>query len=113
MAGFDVLVLSSDVEGLPVSVMEAKALALPVVATSVGGLPEMIHDGIDGLLVPRQRPSALADALERVLGDDALRARRWLPRAQRRQGPSTPPSRCSARTAATWSSPAIGAEPRR
>jgi glycosyltransferase involved in cell wall biosynthesis len=74
MAGVDVLVLSSDVEGLPVSVMEAKALGLPVVATAVGGLPEMVRDGVDGLLVPRRDPSALADALLRLLGDDELRA---------------------------------------
>jgi glycosyltransferase involved in cell wall biosynthesis len=74
MAGLDVLVLSSDVEGTPVSVMEAKALGLPVVATRVGGLPEMIDDGVDGLLVPRRDPDALAAALLRVLRDDQLRA---------------------------------------
>jgi glycosyltransferase involved in cell wall biosynthesis len=74
MAGLDVLVLSSDVEGAPVSVMEAKALGLPVVATRVGGLPDMVDDGVDGLLVPRRDPDALARALLRVLGDDGLRA---------------------------------------
>jgi glycosyltransferase involved in cell wall biosynthesis len=74
MAGFDALTLSSDVEGLPVSVMEAKALGLPVVATSVGGLPEMIRDGVDGRLVPRRDPGALADALVQVLRDDRLRS---------------------------------------
>jgi glycosyltransferase involved in cell wall biosynthesis len=74
MAGLDVLVLSSDVEGAPVSVMEAKALGLPVVATRVGGMPDMVDDGVDGLLVPRRDPDALAAALLRVLGDDRLRA---------------------------------------
>lgn len=74
MAGFDVLTLSSDVEGLPVSVMEAKALGLPVVATSVGGLPEMIRDGVDGRLVPRRDPVALAEALLQVVRDDRLRS---------------------------------------
>ena len=66
MAAFDVMALSSDVEGLPVSVMEAKALALPVVATRVGGLPEMIVDGVDGLLVAPGDPASLAEALLRV-----------------------------------------------
>ncbi len=75
MAGFDVLTLSSDVEGLPVSVMEAKALALPVVATAVGGLPEMVTTEVDGLLVPPRDPRQLAGALLRVLDDDDLRAR--------------------------------------
>lgn len=75
MAGFDVLTLSSDVEGLPVSVMEAKALGLPVVATAVGGLPEMVDDGVDGLLVPRRSPQLLAEALLQVLGDPQLRQR--------------------------------------
>lgn len=75
MAGFDVLALSSDVEGLPVSLMEAKALGLPVVATEVGGVPEMVTDGGDGLLVPPRRPDLLAAALGRVLDDADLRAR--------------------------------------
>jgi glycosyltransferase involved in cell wall biosynthesis len=74
MAGFDLMTLSSDVEGLPVSVMEAKALGLPVVATRVGGLAEMVHDGVDGRLVPRRDPDALAAALLEVLGNDELRA---------------------------------------
>lgn len=74
MAGFDVLALSSAVEGMPVCVMEAKALGLPVVATDVGGLPEMIEDGRDGVLVPSGDPSALSSALLSILADDRARA---------------------------------------
>lgn len=72
MAGFDVFALSSDVEGLPVAVMEAKALGLPIVATSVGGLPGAIRDGIDGLLVPPRRPDELALALTRLADSPTL-----------------------------------------
>ncbi len=75
MAGFDVLMSASDVEGLPVSVMEAKALGLPVVATRVGGLPEMVTHGVDGLLVPRRRADLLASEIVRVLRDEQLRDR--------------------------------------
>ena len=72
MAGFDVFALSSDVEGLPVAVMEAKALSLPIVATTVGGLPGAIGDGVDGLLVPPRRPDELALALTRLVDSPTL-----------------------------------------
>jgi glycosyltransferase involved in cell wall biosynthesis/GNAT superfamily N-acetyltransferase len=75
MAAFDVFVLSSSWEGLPVAVMEALALGLPVVSTSVGGVAELLTDGHDALLVPPGSPSQLAAALRRVVGDEALRAR--------------------------------------
>jgi glycosyltransferase involved in cell wall biosynthesis len=75
MAGFDVFLLSSDVEGLPVSLMEAKALGLPAVVTAVGGIPEMVRDDVDGLLVPPRRPDLLADAVVRLAGDADLRRR--------------------------------------
>lgn len=74
MAAFDLFTLSSHFEGLPVSLMEARALGLPVVVTAVGGLTAHVHDGIDGLLVPPAQPSLLAAALERVVGDAELRA---------------------------------------
>lgn len=72
MAGLDVFALSSDVEGLPVAVMEAKALGLPIVATTVGGLPGAIRDGIDGLLVPPRRSDELALALTRLVDSPTL-----------------------------------------
>jgi glycosyltransferase involved in cell wall biosynthesis len=58
----DALVLSSAWEGLPNSVMEALSAGKPVVATRVGGVPELVHDGEDGLLVPPGNPQALSDA---------------------------------------------------
>ncbi|MFM7061240.1 MAG: glycosyltransferase [Actinomycetes bacterium] len=75
MAACDAFVMASNNEGLPVAIMEALALGLPVVATSVGGIPEAITDGVDGLLVPARDPQALAAALTRIVTDPALRAR--------------------------------------
>lgn len=74
MSAFDVFCLSSDHEGLPVAVMEAKALGLPIVATSVGGIPQAVVDGRDGLIVPPRDPDAFLAAIERLAADPALRA---------------------------------------
>lgn len=71
----DAFVLGSRNEGLPVAVMEALALGVPVVATSAGGVPEAVRTGIEGLLVPARSPAALARAIERVRSDPALRGR--------------------------------------
>jgi glycosyltransferase involved in cell wall biosynthesis len=62
-------------EPLGLVVLEAMACGLPVVASSVGGIPEMIDDGQNGLLVPPGDPVALGRAIDRVLGDEVLRAR--------------------------------------
>ena len=70
----DVIVLSSISEGVPIVLMEAMSHALPVVATRVGGIPELVDDGRTGLLVPSEDPASLADALRRVL-DDPERAK--------------------------------------
>jgi glycosyltransferase involved in cell wall biosynthesis len=75
MADLDVVVLSSRNEGTPVSLIEASACGRPVVATDVGGVRAVVADGRNGLLVPRDDPSALATAIGTVLGDDALAAR--------------------------------------
>ncbi len=75
MAGCDVFALGSTWEGLPVALMEACALELPIVATRVGGIPDTFHDGADALLVPPASPVALADAIQRVIDEDGLRAR--------------------------------------
>jgi glycosyltransferase involved in cell wall biosynthesis len=68
-------VLSSDWENLPHAAVEALALGVPVVATAVGGVPEVVRDGENGLLVPPGNPAALADALRRVADDRELRDR--------------------------------------
>jgi glycosyltransferase involved in cell wall biosynthesis len=73
MAGCDIFVLASYYEGLPVALMEAFALGLPVVATAVGGVPEMVTSGVEGLLVAPRDPNALADALATLVGDASRR----------------------------------------
>ena len=62
-------------EGLGTSVLDAMAAGVPVVASNAGGLPEMVRDGLDGLLVPPGDPTSLAKALARVLTDPAEHAR--------------------------------------
>lgn len=69
-----VFVLNSSYEGLPHIVLEAMGAGVPVVASGAGGTPETIRDGETGLLVPVGDNGALAAALERMLGDAALRA---------------------------------------
>jgi glycosyltransferase involved in cell wall biosynthesis len=70
-----VVVLASSREGLPNVVLEAMAHGKTVIATPVGGIPTVIEDGVTGLLVPVGDAVALRAALERVLGDQVLRAR--------------------------------------
>ncbi len=74
-ASHDVFCLASVSEGLPVVLMEALASGLPAVTTRITGVPELVVDGVSGLLVPPARPDLLADALERLAGDPGLRAR--------------------------------------
>ena len=71
--GTDVFALASDWEGNPLTVMEAMAAGRAVVCTAVGGVPELIRDGVDGRLVPAGDVGAFADALLDVLGDPVLR----------------------------------------
>jgi glycosyltransferase involved in cell wall biosynthesis len=75
LAGCDLFVLASLYEGLPLAMMEALALGLPVVATAVGGIPEGVSDGVEGLLVPPGRPDLLAEALAALVRDQPLRER--------------------------------------
>jgi glycosyltransferase involved in cell wall biosynthesis len=67
LSGVDVFVLPSLYEGLGVAAIEAMAAGKPVVASRVGGLPELIDDAVTGFLVPPGDPSALAGAISRVL----------------------------------------------
>ncbi len=66
---FNVGVLSSRTEGLPMAVLEYMSLSIPVVATNVGGVSEMVGHGETGLLIPEDNPFALAGALEVLLSD--------------------------------------------
>jgi glycosyltransferase involved in cell wall biosynthesis len=75
IASFDVAVCSSDFEGTPLSVLEYMQAGLAIVATDVGGIPDLIADGEQGLLVQPRDPEALADAVVRVLGDPGLAAK--------------------------------------
>lgn len=72
LAAFDVACLASDYEGMPLSLMEYMAAGKPIVSTGVGGVVEMIEHGVEGLLVPRREPDALAEALETVLTNRGL-----------------------------------------
>ena len=65
------VVLASDYEGCPLSVIEAMAAGVPVVATSVGGVPEVVRDGVTGILAEPGRPEGLARGLAELLGDEA------------------------------------------
>ncbi|MCS7208466.1 MAG: glycosyltransferase [Fimbriimonadales bacterium] len=70
----DIFVLSSRWEGNPMSVMEAMAAGLPVVATAVGGVPELVDDGVSGLLVSSEDVAAFAHALQTLVDNPDLRA---------------------------------------
>ncbi len=70
-----IFALPSHDEGLPMAMLEAMAQGKAVVVTPVGGIPEAVDDGVHGLLVPPGDVEALAQALDRLLGDDALRQR--------------------------------------
>src|SRR2546422_1291668 len=67
--------LTSTSEGMPVSLMEAAACGVPAVAPAVGGIPELVEDGVTGLLVPVGDTQALAAALEQLLRNPGLAAR--------------------------------------
>ena len=74
MQTLDLFVLPSINEGISNTILEAMATALPVVATEVGGNPELVIDGLTGYLVPKQDPAAMADAFKRYLDKPELLA---------------------------------------
>jgi glycosyltransferase involved in cell wall biosynthesis len=75
LAAADFFVLPSLTEGLPLSVLEAMAQGLPVIATPVGGIPEVVLEGEHGYLVPVQEDAALAEAMTRLARDPELARR--------------------------------------
>jgi glycosyltransferase involved in cell wall biosynthesis len=75
LARADVFCLPSFAEGLPVSIMEAMAIGVPVVSTYIGGIPELAINERTALTVPAGDAAALADALQRMIEDPELRTR--------------------------------------
>ena len=70
---FDIFVLSSITEGIPVAMLEAMAMGVPIVATGIGGIPEVIQDNVNGLLVECRNPEMLAGAIKQLIDDNSLR----------------------------------------
>ncbi|MDQ1466378.1 MAG: hypothetical protein QOH10_793 [Actinomycetota bacterium] len=92
MSAFDIFCLPSHHEGLPIALMEALALGLPVVATRVGGVEELVTDGSEAVLVPARRPDLLARAILELARDPERRsamAERSRARGDRLDAPST------------------------
>jgi glycosyltransferase involved in cell wall biosynthesis len=65
---------NGDRDGIPNVLMEAMAVGVPVVSTPISGIPELIHDGVNGLMVPSEDARALADAFLRLIHDSHLAA---------------------------------------
>ncbi|OBB22192.1 glycosyl transferase [Mycolicibacterium peregrinum] len=96
----DIFVLPSYDEGLPMAVLEAMAHGAVPLTTPVGGIPEAITDGVDGLLVPPGEPALLAEALRRLTEDDELRTR--LAEAARRRAETFDIAAWRTRLAELW-----------
>ena len=71
-SGFDIFINTTNFDNLPVSVIEAMALGFPIVSTDAGGLPFLITDGVDGLLVPLGDSDAMVNAIERLCNDQNI-----------------------------------------
>jgi glycosyltransferase involved in cell wall biosynthesis len=74
LARWSMFVSSSIREGQPVALLEAMAASLPCVVTGVGGVPDTLADGVEGIVVPPENPEALADGIERLLDSAELRS---------------------------------------
>jgi glycosyltransferase involved in cell wall biosynthesis len=103
IAGADVCVMPSLwQDALPLAVMQPMALGLPVIASAVGGIPEMIEDGKSGLLVPAGDERALASALQRVLDDPAFASELGRAARARIAAMFTPDAQIDALTNLVW-----------
>ena len=69
----DIYVLPSYHEGMPNAIIEAMAASLPVIATTVGGIPDMIESGVSGILIPSKNVDSLVDALKLLISNSSLR----------------------------------------
>jgi glycosyltransferase involved in cell wall biosynthesis len=75
LAGADAFVLASHHEGLPVALMEATSVGLPIIAPSVGGIPEVLENEVDAILVPPGDAHLLAEAMKHLASDPQMRER--------------------------------------
>jgi glycosyltransferase involved in cell wall biosynthesis len=100
LAAYQFAVLPSHAEGLPNAVLEAMAAGLPVIATSVGGVPEIVIDGVTGILVPPMAPAELAAAIARIVAGPPLRVK--LGSAARRTAERFSVATCAARHEAAY-----------
>ena len=75
VAKFDIFVLPSRSEAMPYALLEAGMIGMPVIATSVGGIPEVIESGINGILIPKENSEVLFSTLVLLAGDKNLRER--------------------------------------
>lgn len=75
LATGDIFINTTNHDNTPVSVMEAMACGLCIVSTNVGGIPYIVENGVDGLLVPKDDPKSMADAINRILCDSSLAER--------------------------------------
>jgi glycosyltransferase involved in cell wall biosynthesis len=96
----ELLLLPSTAEGLPMAVLEAMAFGVAPLVTAVGALPELVHDGVNGAVVPVGDPAALARALDALLADDE--GRRALGRRAREDAEPYSATHWAARLAAIW-----------
>jgi glycosyltransferase involved in cell wall biosynthesis len=106
----DVFCLPSMMEGLPIVLMEAMARGVPVIATDITAVGELVQDGRSGLLVPPGRPDAIADALERLALDPDLRSRLSL-EGRTRVRSDYDVRESARRLASHFPSPSVGPEP--
>lgn len=91
MAETDIFVMSSVLEGQPLGVVEAMAYGCPIVTTSVGGIPELIQDGVNGLLCTPRNPEYMAEKIKTLIEDTTLRNRLGIAARQTyEQGPFQP-----------------------